>query len=61
MRNVTTLMKSRGMDKLGYTYVNVDAGWLADRNATTGEIIYDSKKFPHGMKVGGCEWPTCHT
>jgi hypothetical protein len=53
MRNVTTLMKQRGMDKLGYTYINVDEGWLKDRNATTGEIIYDPKKFPNGMKVRG--------
>jgi len=41
-----------GLSKLGYVYVNVDEGWLKTRDAN-GNIVYDSEKFPSGMKALG--------
>jgi alpha-galactosidase len=41
-----------GLAKLGYEYVNVDEGWLKGRDSS-GNIIYDSVKFPSGMKALG--------
>jgi alpha-galactosidase len=41
-----------GLAKLGYTYVNVDEGWLKGRDAN-GNMVYDGVKFPSGMKALG--------
>eukprot|EP01043_Picozoa_sp_COSAG02_P002482 COSAG02_NODE_57_length_43668_cov_118.217196_19_plen_612_part_00 len=42
---------STGLAKLGYRYVNIDAGsFTGDRDKTTGKIIPNAKKYPHGMR-----------
>ena len=38
----------------GYIHVNVDEGWLKDRDSN-GNIVEDRVKFPSGMKALG-EW-----
>eukprot|EP00042_Codosiga_hollandica_P033938 m.233308 g.233308 ORF g.233308 m.233308 type:complete len:553 (+) comp54289_c0_seq2:1-1659(+) len=47
--NITNALIQTGLAAKGYRHVNVDEGWLLGRNATTGEIISDPSKFPHGM------------
>lgn len=42
-----------GLDKLGYTYVNVDDCWQASSRDDQGHIQADSAKFPSGMKALG--------
>ena len=39
-----------GLDKLGYSYVNIDDGWMNGRDSVTGRVNVDTEKFPHGMK-----------
>eukprot|EP01084_Bolivina_argentea_P019076 35491_1 len=55
--NETLIMKianatiSLGLNKVGYEYINIDAGYLTkNRNTTTKELIVNSDKFPHGMR-----------
>ena len=40
-----------GLAKLGYEYVNIDAGsFTGDRDSATGKIIPNAEKYPHGMR-----------
>ena len=40
-----------GLAKLGYEYVNIDAGsFTGDRDSATGKIIPNAAKYPHGMR-----------
>ena len=42
---------STGLAKLGYRYVNIDAGsFTGDRDKTTGKILPNAKKYPRGMR-----------
>ena len=42
---------STGLARLGYVYVNIDAGsFTGSRDATTKKIIPNFKKYPHGMR-----------
>ena len=50
---MTRHLINTGLAAKGYTYVNVDEGWLKGRNETTGEIIEDREKFPSGMQALG--------
>ena len=43
-------MLKSGLAAKGYTYVNVDEGWLLGRDAKTNEMIEDKNFFPSGMK-----------
>ena len=43
-------MAANGMQKLGYTAVNIDDCWMApQRDPRTGELVPDPIKFPQGM------------
>ena len=43
-------MAANGMQKLGYTAVNIDDCWMArQRDPGTGELVPDPTKFPQGM------------
>jgi alpha-galactosidase len=53
IRDVTAYMISSGLARLGFVNINVDEGWLAGRNATTGQMYEDLSKFPSGMKALG--------
>jgi len=54
--SATALIKS-GLAKKGYTYVNVDEGWLKGRHPGNNTIYEDLEKFPQGMKALG-DWVT---
>ena len=43
-----------GLAAKGYTFVNVDEGWLASR-APNGSLVADAAKFPEGMRALG-DW-----
>ena len=48
---------SSGLAAKGYTFVNVDEGWLKGRSAQNGSIYEDLAKFPSGMAALG-SWIT---
>ena len=39
-----------GLDKLGYTYVNIDDCWMQKYRDSNGNLQVDATRFPHGMK-----------
>jgi len=39
-----------GLDKLGYTYVNVDDCWLTENRTADGHLQADPETFPSGIK-----------
>ena len=42
---------STGLSKLGYRYVNIDAGMIVrDRDPATGKLVVDRRKFPRGIR-----------
>lgn len=42
-----------GLDKLGYTYINVDDCWLTEERDAEGHLQADPDTFPDGMKALG--------
>jgi alpha-galactosidase len=52
VKHTADVMVSSGMKDAGYTYLVLDDGWmLMERDSTTGDLVPDPKKFPHGMKA----------
>ncbi|KAI9610890.1 hypothetical protein H4Q26_008734 [Puccinia striiformis f. sp. tritici PST-130] len=43
-------IKSEGLDKLGYTYINIDDCWQAPHRGPRDEPVADPEKFPNGIK-----------
>ena len=43
-------MISHGFDKLGYSYVNMDCGWMGGRHAN-GTLYESASKFPSGLRA----------
>lgn len=41
---------AKGLDKLGYNYVNVDDCWMLHDRDAAGNLQVDTARFPHGMK-----------
>ncbi|MGA8113803.1 MAG: NEW3 domain-containing protein [Actinocatenispora sp.] len=41
---------AHGLDKLGYTYVNIDDCWMLQDRDAQGNLQVDTERFPHGMK-----------
>ncbi|BBY62535.1 hypothetical protein MHEL_07780 [Mycolicibacterium helvum] len=50
VRDTIDAMVSSGMRDAGYQYVNLDAGWAAPFRTSSGELIADPDRFPHGVK-----------
>jgi alpha-galactosidase len=50
IRSIADSMVSSGMKDAGYAYVVIDDCWQVARDVD-GNIISDSKRFPHGMKT----------
>ncbi len=44
-------MVSSGMLAAGYSYLVLDDGWMSMQRDTSGNLVADPIKFPHGMKV----------
>jgi len=52
VKAMADVLVDTGLARLGYVYVNVDAGWLKSRDSN-GNMVSDSVKFPSGMKALG--------
>eukprot|EP00039_Didymoeca_costata_P024125 m.9349 g.9349 ORF g.9349 m.9349 type:complete len:450 (+) comp4053_c0_seq1:62-1411(+) len=46
-------LAATGLAKLGYTYLNIDAGYLQHERDAQGNLVVNPDKFPHGMKYVG--------
>ena len=44
-------MVSKGLDKVGYKFINIDDGYFGGRDKTTGQLLIHPTRFPHGMKT----------
>jgi len=53
VRQVADTLVSSGMKDAGYTYVNIDDGWQLGTRDAEGNLQYDPRKFPSGMKALG--------
>ena len=49
IREMADAMVSSGMKEAGYSYINLDGGWLGGRNTATGAPHGDLTKFPSGI------------
>ena len=52
IKNNTLELIARGLSAAGYTYINIDEGWILNRSAN-GTLISDPSKFPSGMQSLG--------
>ncbi|HWI94000.1 MAG TPA: glycoside hydrolase family 27 protein [Flavisolibacter sp.] len=51
VKGIADVMVASGMKDAGYTYIVLDDGWMTmERDAKTGDLIPDPKKFPNGLK-----------
>ena len=44
---------TRGLDKLGYTYVTPDCGWNSNFRDPSGQLVWNATRFPSGGKALG--------
>src|SRR5215212_11353417 len=51
VKDVADAMISTGMKDAGYTYLVLDDGWMAMERDSSGNLVADPVKFPHGLKV----------
>jgi alpha-galactosidase len=51
IRQTADKIVSSGMKAAGYTYVNIDDGWMASTRDSNGNLRVDTAKFPSGMKT----------
>jgi alpha-galactosidase len=51
IKQMADIIVSSGMKDAGYQYVVVDDGWEALKRDSSGNLVPDPKKFPHGMKA----------
>jgi len=47
--SVAKAMSENGMQKLGFTYVNLDDCWIAKTRDNVGKIAWDPARFPSGL------------
>ena len=57
IKEVATAMHSSGLQRLGYTFVNLDDLWGAPERNATGHIVADPARFPSGAAALG-SWLT---
>lgn len=48
-RRAAAAIVSTGLNKKGYTYVNIDDCWPEKSRSSTGLLVPDPKKFPNGI------------
>lgn len=53
IKKVADAMVDLGLKDAGYTYLNLDDGWMAMQRDENGKLYGDPKKFPSGMKAIG--------
>ena len=51
VKQTADAMVSSGMKDAGYIYLVLDDGWMMMQRDSTGNLVPDPKKFPHGMKA----------
>lgn len=51
IRHMTDVVVEKGLDRLGYKYINIDDCWQAHQRDSQGMIVADPIRFPSGMKV----------
>lgn len=44
-------MKKNGFLKVGYNHINIDDGYFGGRDAKTGNLIINKKRFPNGLQT----------
>ena len=49
MRQADALV-AKGLNKVGYRYVNIDDGYFGGRDKQTGRLLIHSTRFPRGLK-----------
>ncbi len=49
IRSQADALKAKGLDKVGYTYVNIDDGFFGGRDSE-GNLIIHPTRFPNGLK-----------
>lgn len=43
-------MVAKGLNKVGYQYVNIDDGYFGGRDKTSGRLLIHPTRFPNGLK-----------
>jgi alpha-galactosidase len=51
IKQIADVMSTNGMLQAGYNYIVVDDGWEALQRDSSGNLVPDPAKFPHGMKA----------
>lgn len=51
VHSIADAIVAQGLDKLGYTYVNLDDCWSATTRAADGSLQPNAAQFPSGMKA----------
>lgn len=51
VKDTADKMVSSGMKDAGYTYLNIDDGWMASTRDGSGNLQVNKTKFPNGMKA----------
>jgi alpha-galactosidase len=51
IKQTADVMVASGMKDAGYEYIVLDDGWMAKERDSSGNLVPDPIKFPHGMKA----------
>jgi alpha-galactosidase len=51
IRKAADAIVASGLKDAGYSYVNIDDGWMAGERDSEGRLVPDPVRFPHGMKT----------
>jgi alpha-galactosidase len=51
VKQTADVMVASGMKDAGYEYIVLDDGWMAKERDSSGNLVPDPIKFPHGMKA----------
>jgi len=51
IRETADALVSTGLAALGYKYVNIDDCWAEPKRDATGNLVANTKTFPHGIKA----------
>lgn len=49
IKNQATVMKTKGLLKVGYNHINIDDGYFGGRDKKTGELLIHPTRFPNGL------------
>ena len=49
IRQQASAMVSKGLNKVGYLYINIDDGYFGGRDKETGQLLIHPQRFPNGL------------